>query len=113
LQETLAHAISEKALQHHVEQLARLLGYTCFHARDSRGQNLTGLPDLLLVKPGRCLWIELKAWQESRRTWNRPTPVQVRTMRLLEEAGQEVHLWDSRDWVRGEIERVLKEEEGQ
>lgn len=42
---------------------------------------LAGLPDILCIKGGRA------AWMEAKRPGNKPTPVQVRRMQELRDAG--------------------------
>ena len=42
---------------------------------------LAGLPDILCIKGGRVVWLEAKV------PGNKPTPIQLRRMRELEDAG--------------------------
>lgn len=55
----LDSAISEKAFQAQVIQLAALHGWLCYHTFDSR-RSAAGFPDLVLVRDGRVIFAELK-----------------------------------------------------
>ena len=62
----------EKAFHAEVENLAKWLGWRVYHTHDSR-QSAPGFPDLVLVKPPRCLFAELKTGNgvttEAQREW--------------------------------------------
>lgn len=52
-------AETEKGWLDAVQQCAQLYKWRVFHCRDARGSN-PGLPDLILVRPPRLLFLELK-----------------------------------------------------
>lgn len=58
--QALDAVVPEREFQGTVVDLALLRGWRVFHDHDSR-RNAAGLPDLLLVKPPRMIWVELKA----------------------------------------------------
>ena len=101
-------SISEKDLQDTVIDLALAFGWTVYHARDSRGQRLEGLPDLELLRPPKALRVELKREHGAGGHTNDPTPLQERTIALLRACGQDVRVWRPSDLRSGEIERVLR-----
>jgi len=91
--------LTEKQFQEAVVALAETRGFNVFHDHDSR-RNAAGLPDLLLVRPPRLLFAELKASRGVVR------PEQRRWLELLGACpGVEVHVWRPDDWST--IERVL------
>lgn len=91
---------TEKQLQRSVLQLARITGWTLtYHTFDSR-KSSSGYPDLVLVRPPRVLWVELK------RDGERPRPSQQEWIDALRASGQEVYVWTPSDW--DEIMRVLR-----
>ncbi len=53
----------EKDMAHAIQQAVELRGGRCWFARDSRAQNLTDLPDLIVMLPDENLvvFIELKS----------------------------------------------------
>jgi hypothetical protein len=52
--------MTEKALQTQILALAKRLGWThCYHTFDSR-KSQAGFPDVVLCRPGRLLFAELK-----------------------------------------------------
>ena len=55
----MAKALSETAFQEQIVQLARTLGYLCYHTLDSRGSE-RGFYDLTLQKAPRLILLELK-----------------------------------------------------
>ena len=91
----------EEAFMQRVIDLARDLGYRHYHPRDSR-KSVAGWPDLVLVRPGRCLFVETKT------DTGRLTAAQEDWLECLRDAGQEVHVWRPGDMA--EIERVLRRE---
>lgn len=72
---------SEKQFQARVVELARILGYSIYHTHDSR-RSEPGFPDLVLVRPPRVLFVELKAGRR------RLTDDQAAWMALLERCDQ-------------------------
>jgi hypothetical protein len=105
----------ERAFQGAVLELAMRLGWRTFHARkaqNARGDWRTpvaghgaGFPDLVLVRGGRVLFVELKADR------GRLSPAQASWGNALEMAAWEApgvvryFVWRPRDWP--EIEREL------
>lgn len=55
-----AAAMSEKQLLESVVALAKALGWRHFHTHDSR-RSPAGFPDLVMVRGGRLLFVELKS----------------------------------------------------
>jgi VRR-NUC domain len=97
---TLDRHMSEPAFQRQVLQLAHLCGWLTYHTLDSRGSE-PGFPDLVLVRPPRLLFAELKTQT------GRVSQAQRRWLHLLGQCpGVEVHLWRPGDW--DEIETTLR-----
>lgn len=92
-------AVSEKAFQQAVIDLARLSGWRVFHVYDSR-RSPAGFPDLVLVRHETMLCLELKT------DVGRVTPAQAT---WLEALGAVQHVtaavWRPADWAV--IERQL------
>lgn len=96
--------LSEKQFQQQVIELARRLGWHVWHVSDSRrfvggrafGDPLAaGLPDLIMIRPPRVVFIELKTNK------GRVRPSQKETLALLDQcAGVEVYLIRPRDWEK-------------
>ena len=92
---------SERDFQQAVVELARLCGWLVHHTRPAltqRGRWLTpiqgdaGFPDLVLCRPPRVIFAELK------RNGARPTPQQQGWLDALSAcAGVEVYLWTPAD----------------
>lgn len=93
-------AVTEKQLQAQVLQLARLSGWRCYHTYDSR-RSAPGFPDLVLVRPPRLIFVELKT------TTGRLRPTQAEWLDDLAgcEDAPEVHIWRPSSW--DEIETTL------
>ena len=109
----LAHAMREEGpggLREAVELIAHQFGYEVRHIRDSRGQNVSDLPDLFCVHGGipsrailgRAMWIELK------REGKHQTPGQMNMMKLIGEAGYEVYVFHPSDLYAGTILAILR-----
>lgn len=83
----------EATLQGLVRTCARQHGWLCYHTRDSRGSD-KGFPDLVLVKPGRLLFVELKSAK------GKITQEQSVWLALLGKSvpGVEVYTWRPGDW---------------
>ena len=90
---------AEKAFQRGVIDLARLLGWSVFYVRDSRGSP-SGWPDLVLVKGPRLLYRELKT------DTGRLSRDQLDWGRLLTAAGADYAVWRPSGWEL--IESTLK-----
>lgn len=93
--------MTEEQLQQAVEQLAFLLGWRRYHTRDSRGSE-PGFPDLVLVRKGRLVFIELKSASgkvtASQRAWLDD---------LTSVPGVLGFVWRPDDWTSGRIETFL------
>lgn len=57
--DVLNNAVTEKALQQQIIDLAEITGWWTFHVRDSRGSN-PGWPDLVLLRPPNLILWEVK-----------------------------------------------------
>lgn len=95
-------AMSEAALQRAVVDLAVTLGWLWHHTGDSR-RSTPGLPDLILVRPPRVLFVELKSAK------GRPRPVQLEWLCALADCpGVDAYIWWPGDWSSGVVEAVLR-----
>lgn len=103
--------MTESQLQDAVVRCARTLGWLVHHDRpgmDRRGhwrtaiQGHPGFPDLVLVRPPRVLFVELKSERGEISSWQEQW-----LDAFVACPGVEVYVWRPRDWVSGEIERVL------
>ena len=98
---------NETEWQKHVTQAAVQLGWEWMHigrvgkyrANGAKGTLGTGWPDLFLCKPGRMLFVELKANGEQL------TEQQRNVRSFLLSAGAEYHVWRPSDFA--EIVHVL------
>jgi hypothetical protein len=92
----------ESSFQTRVLKLARLLGWQLqYHTHDSF-RSASGFPDLVLVKPPRCLFAELKADDAPRRL---PLEQEAWHDALSRCPGIEAYVWRPRDWRA--IEKIL------
>ena len=98
--------MSERQLQQCVYDLARLLGWRCYHTWDSR-HSAAGFPDLLCVREERIIAIELK---RDARAAARVTVTQTAWLEAFSRAHVETALWWDEHWHSGEIEQSLKGE---
>jgi hypothetical protein len=88
--------MNEREWQSAVVEFALLHGWLYYHTLDSRG-SAAGFPDLVLVRAGRLLFVELKTTQ------GKLTPAQSLWLDRLRDvattAGMpEVYLWRPADW---------------
>ncbi len=85
--------VAEKDFQVQVVELAGLFGWRHFHDLDSR-RNVAGFPDLVLVRPPRLVFAELK-------TEKGPTTVaQMKWLADLRACpGVEAYTWRLSDWT--------------
>lgn len=89
----------ERDFQEQIVELARLSGFLVYHTYEPR-RSAAGFPDLVLVRPPRIIFAELKREAGNVRPEQR---VWLETLRACESS--EAALWRPRDWP--EIERVL------
>lgn len=101
----------EKDLQKGVLDVARILGYRVAHFRAAQTKHGwrtpvaadgAGWPDLVLCKPGRLVFCELKVGK------NTLSAEQATWLEALREAGQEAYVWTDVDWNAGVVEDVLR-----
>ena len=105
-------ALTESDWQGQVFELARLYGYSYVHfraARTSRGWRVPvegplgqGWPDVVLFRPGRTIYAELK-----REKGNDCSPEQLWVHEQIRAAGNEVYVW--RPSQLDDVIRVLQE----
>lgn len=108
----LASTMTEAQLQDAIIDLARTLGWTIAHFRPARtthgwrtpvAADGAGFPDLVLCRPPRVLFAELK------REKGRTSLGQEMWLRALARCpGVTTALWRPSDWLSGEIERELR-----
>lgn len=106
--------MTEAALQKAVIDTARLLGWKVAHFHDSRRQvrpgvfvgdrDAAGFPDLVLVRGGRLLFVELKAEK------GRLSPEQDAWIAALQDSRRcGVAVFRPSDWTNGTVAAVLQE----
>jgi hypothetical protein len=96
-----AAAYAEDQFQAEVVERAQAYHWWWFHDNDSRRNN-GGLPDLILVRPPRLIFAELKREQGKVRR------AQRRLLELLWRVpGVETYVWRPSDLLSGEIDRRL------
>jgi hypothetical protein len=87
----------ERDWQKQVYSVAKLYGWATYHPPDVDPRRVGGVPyekgwpDLTLAKPGRVLFVELKAHG------NYPSAEQRKWLALLDAAGLEVGVWWPKD----------------
>jgi len=82
---------SESHFMNRIRRRAKLLGWEDFHQQDSMGTR-AGLPDLILVRPPRVIFAELKSEH------GRLTPAQRHTLaKLMGCPGVETYIWRPQD----------------
>ena len=104
--------MSEDTLKAACIDLAEALGWLVFSIRRSdlakvQGRKKTGagFPDLILLRRGVLLAVELKR-EDGKTTWQ-----QHRWLGALANAGVRTDTWRPRHWLDGTIERVLRGKE--
>lgn len=93
--------MTERELQENVLSLAKALSYLSYHTHDSR-RSQPGFPDLVLAKPGRLIFIELKTAK------GKLTAAQTIWLAALTDAGAEAYVFRPLDWLDGSITRTLR-----
>ena len=98
--------MTETQLQRAIIQLAKLLGWYVYHVAKVKGQlkaeTSVGFPDLVLVRGGRIIFVELKS------AIGRVSKDQEEWLKRLSATKAEVWVWRPADWMSGAIEKVLK-----
>ena len=89
----------ERVIVKSVMDVARKLGWWCAKNHGS-AYSLAGLPDVIAIKNGRAVWMEVK------RPGGKPTPVQVRVMAQLMAAGCECSVVRSAEDARQFLGRL-------
>lgn len=88
----LSGVVTEAQWQNTVVEAAQLLGWWVFHDHDSR-KNQAGFPDLVLIRPPRVMFLELK------RETGKLTTAQGEVLDLLEDCpGVEVEVARPSNW---------------
>ena len=90
-QEDISNVTNEAEFLSVTIKTARELGWWHYHVYDSRGCP-PGWPDLVLIKPPRIIFAELKM----DRTNTRPT--QQHVLDMLGDCGEDVYVWRPSDW---------------
>jgi hypothetical protein len=91
--------LTEKEFQEQVVELARLSGWRVYHTWLAV-RSASGFPDLVLARPGRLVFAELKSNR------GKLTLAQEEWLQALRETGAaEVYLWRPDDW--DEIVQIL------
>ena len=97
----IASKMSERELQDAVLELARYLGWRCYHTHDSR-HSAAGFPDLVMVRDTRLIFAELKSERGNL------SIDQQHWLAALNPCA-EVYAWWPGHWLNGTIERVLRD----
>lgn len=84
------HLVTERHLQDTIVEVARYTGWYVHHHYDSR-RSEPGWPDLVLLKPPRALFVELKTETGKLRA------DQARVLELLQGCGLDVRIWRPHD----------------
>lgn len=102
--------MTERELEQGVVDVAHLLGFRAAHfgaLLSSKGWRTParydgkGFPDLVLVRPGRLVFVELKCGR------NTLSAEQADWLEALRAAGQEAYVFTDSDWRAGIIEATL------
>lgn len=91
----------EKEFQREVVNHARLHGWRKIYHTYFSDRSEAGFPDLVLVRPGRIVFAELKTMK------GKVSPTQDEWLTALMDGGAEVYTWRPCCWNSGEIEKVL------
>ena len=108
----IARNMREDALLQNVIRMAKLFGWTVYHARPAMNrsgrwstptQGDIGFPDIAMVRNGRVIFAELKSMR------GRLSPEQHNWLaELSKSVACETYTWRPTDWLGGQIEGVLR-----
>lgn len=111
----LPPTMTEAELQDAVITMAHVLGYRCAHFRPAQvrngrwatpvGADGAGFPDLVIAKPGRLIFAELKSARGVL------SPAQIEWACSLRGSGALHRVWRPEHWLGDEIENVLRGED--
>ena len=93
---TRAIPVTETDLREQVRDLCKLFGWKMYFSWTSL-HSPRGFPDLVLCRPPRIVWAELKSEK------GKLTPHQGEWLQALRECGQEVYVWRP-----GDIEEIVE-----
>lgn len=96
--------MSEKQFTTAVKQLAHACGWRTYHTWVSIHSD-PGFPDLVLCRPPRLIFAELKVATGKR---GEPSAHQQAWLDGLRATGVEVYVWRSADYFSGDIATVLR-----
>jgi hypothetical protein len=97
-----AKTMSHDELQENVIKLAKTYKWWWWHDEDSR-RNRAGLPDLILIRPPRLIFAELKTEKDKLR------PGQAEVIdKLAAVPGVEVCIWRPSHLLAGKIQGLLR-----
>lgn len=111
--------MTEKQLQDAVIKAAQLLGWRVAHFRPALTQtgrwvtavqgDGVGFPDLVLVRPPRLMFVELKSHRGQVSDEQQAWLSDLTKVANMEEPGEiDVYVWRPADWESGVIERRLR-----
>jgi hypothetical protein len=91
----------EADFQRQVQEMSRLHGWLDWHVLKSKGMR-AGFPDLLLIRPPKLIWVELKSAK------GKLTQAQAEMHEMLRDCGHTVFVWFDTPETWNEIEEILK-----
>lgn len=100
-------SMTEDQLLSAIVQMAHVYRWLAYHVRNSRRgivQGDVGFPDLIMARPPRLIVAELKDGKPR----SMPTMMQAEWLDELRGCGAEAYLWRPIDWLKGDIQRVLR-----
>ena len=100
-QQVIARAMTEKELQANVVMMAKAFGWKVYHPWLSKNSE-SGFPDLVLLRDGVGLVVELK------REHQHPRPDQQSWLDEFAKTCFTANTWHPTDWLSGLIEEVLR-----
>jgi hypothetical protein len=99
--------ITERQLLDAVVAYARLRDWLAYHTFDSR-RSEAGFPDVVLVRGGRLVFVELKVAGRRPRVEQQRYLERLRGVELEAAGAVAVHVWTEAEWRDGTVEAVLR-----
>lgn len=97
----IAKHMSEKALQANITRQAKFMRWHVYHTWNSL-HSQRGFPDLLMLKDGRGLAVELK-----REGADLPDEQRAWLEEFAKVRGFDAYCWRPSDWLTGRVEKAL------